>query len=144
LKGLFVNDTKNLSLARLKKLTIEAEDLSEPFNYFLDMSEQPGFSKEHRAIPRTENHQTLALILVTLRNVLSTIVDICIKDWFFFEAPEHNFLHGTCLLQDNLAPIVAFYFSDIQMGLVGYVDKSFKTELFRFSLAEKQLIQHTH
>src|SRR5690348_5160705 len=104
--------TTTLNLNELKKLVAEAKDLSQPFSYFLDITEKTDAVRTHKAIYQPEQHPVISLIIKIVENTLQQTINSTTP--MFLAVPEHNFFHGTCQTVDNIFPITVIYFSDIQ------------------------------
>jgi hypothetical protein len=136
---------RKLDFNQLKKLTIEAEDLGQPFNYFFDMAERPDFLTQQRRIDKPEDHPILKYVLIAVQGIADTIgQDFKIKQGLILEEPEHHFFHGSWLLEYHFPPLGMFYFADIQVGLIARMDENRRAQIFRFSLAEQKSQEQVH
>jgi hypothetical protein len=128
------------AIEKLKRFVVQSRDLSEPLNYFFDLTDADAFSsiKSHRVVKETNLYTELVAVLQVVKNEINERLGKAIKQLtpIFYEIPEQHFFHGTCL-SGELMPIAVIYFSDVKTGVFAVtMGMGAKTDMMRFSLME--------
>jgi hypothetical protein len=135
------------SIARLKRLLIQTESLSELWNYFYDLMDKKILLQGGRAISNPAEHDVLTCVLAVIQQSVSQQLkqQISFLVPMFSETPSENLYQGSCIISGIFIPAAVFYFSDIEMGSFSYAQGE-QCEMFRFSLTKmndpKTLIKH--
>lgn len=135
-------DLKKLST--LKDKMVNAEDFSEPWNYFFDhFGESPAFM----GLGKTTRPGLLEPIVQEVGAQLFG-KDVSVSPLMLMKIPEYDFVHGSCFINGQLAAII--YFKDIDMGLLSVItptaSHSLETSLIRISsyMVEPSKAIHFH
>jgi hypothetical protein len=99
-------------LSTLKEKLIQATDFTPVFEYFMDhFGEDPDFI----ALGERAQHPFLAAVLDRVGKELFG-KPVPLTDLLLVRLPEHQFLHGGCILGGKLANVL--YFEDGSVGLL--------------------------
>lgn len=133
-------------IEQLKRYVLQSEELSEPLNYFFDLTDAGVFSKmkSHQAVKNIDKRLELqALTQIACQELNSRLhKSITQLTPAFFEIPEHHFIHGVCMSAELKMGVNVLFFSDVQTGIFSTVD--LQTEMFRFVLMRQSEIKNLH
>jgi hypothetical protein len=116
----------------LKEKILGAKNFNEPWEYFFDhFSENPAFMNM--------GEKTQSLLL---RSILEEVGErlfrqkVKVTDMMLTEIPQHNFVHGVCLVQGRLASVM--FFKDIKVGMLSILSsaQSHEVSMIRFTSVE--------
>ena len=117
-------------LETLQEKLLDADDFYEVFNYFFDhFGENTEFLTLGEQVERPLIEQVLAQVG---QHLLGASV-VTIEDLLLVHVPEHNFIHGGCIINGRMGNL--FYFEDIQQGLLAVLMSfgSGETQIARFT-----------
>jgi hypothetical protein len=134
-------------IEQLKRYVVQSKDLSEPFNYFFDLTDHTDtFSKikSHRTVKNIHQHTELMAVVQVVQKVTNERLGKTVKQLIpiFHEIPESCFFHGVCLSVDLVMPLTVIYFSDIKTGL--FATAAGTTDMIRFSLMKASDQKENH
>lgn len=125
-------------IERLKRCVVQSKELSEPLDYFFDLTDANVFSKikSHRPIKNINEKTEMLQVIQLIQKVVNERLGKSIKQLtpIFHEIPEHYFIHGVCISVDLIVPLAVIYFSDIKTGIFATVGS--QTDIMRFSLID--------
>ena len=70
-------------------------------------------------------------------------VNVRISSAALFEAPEHHFFHGACMIKGYPLSLPVLYFSSVQTGIFAMTGTG-TTDMFRFVLAKTSDMDNPH
>jgi len=133
-------------IEQLKRYVVQSKDLSEPLNYFFDLTDADAFSKikSHRAVKQINQHNELMAVVQIVQKETNERLGRAIKQLIpvFHEIPEHHFFHGACLSHDLVMPLAVIYFADVKTGIFATAGR--QTDMMRFSLMKQADMKEKH
>jgi hypothetical protein len=116
-------------LATLKDRLIHAENFTQVWEYFLDHF---GQDPEFIALGERTDDPFLEAVLTQVGTELFQR-EVAPTDFLLTRVPEHQFVHGGCILNGRLTNVL--YFEDIHTGLLAVVTSvtPAETKLVRFT-----------
>jgi hypothetical protein len=133
-------------IEQLKQFVLQSRELSEPLNYFFDLTDADAFSKikNHRAVKQINQHTELMAVVKIVQRETNERLGKSIKQFIpiFHEIPEHHFFHGVCLSRDLVMPLAVIYFADVKTGI--FATAGTQTDMMRFTLMKSSDLKEKH
>jgi hypothetical protein len=140
------NEIKMNNIEQLKQFVLQSRELSEPLNYFFDLTDADAFSKikSHQPVKKINQHAELMAVVQVVQQEANNRLGKAIKQLtpVFFEIPEHHFYHGACLSTDLFIPLTVIYFSDVKTGI--FATTGAQTDMMRFTLMKASDLKERH
>ena len=128
-------------LTFLKRQLKESEDFKDTFQYFLKhFAHNSQFLRMGEPIMSIPTK--LAMVLKGVGRRVFRKKRSRLRDEFLLEVQmgDHEFIHGTCSLHGKTVNL--FYFEDIDLGMIGLMNKGKHTKYIRFSSTELNMKAH--
>jgi hypothetical protein len=124
-------------MAHLKTLLVNAENFSEPMNYFFDvLTADPGFVAKGKPLKDKNIEMRFRGIVEILHQRMAPGLEIQPQRPLLLWLKQFEFAHGSFAVANRLG--VAFYFRDLDSGLCALapIDGSTEVVFSRFSVYE--------
>jgi len=125
-------------MAHLKRLLVNAEEFSEPMDYFFDvLSVDPAFLAKGKKLKDKQIESRFHGVLEVLRQRMAPDTEIKPRMMTIAWLKQYGFAHGGFTFANLLG--VTFYFRDLDMGLcaLAVMDGSSMTLFSRFSVYDQ-------
>ena len=113
----------------LKEKILEAEDFSEPWEYFFDhFSDNPAFMNMGKLTQSAVMQSILEGVAEKLFRKKVRVTNVMLA-----EIPEHDFIHGACFIQGQMASVM--FFQDVKVGMLSVLSspQSHEVSMIRFT-----------
>lgn len=125
-------------MAHLKGLLVNAEDFSDPMNYFFDvLTNDPAFGAKGKMLKDKQVESRFRGVLEILHQQMTPGVQVQPRLMALVWLKDFEFAHGAFAVGKLLG--IAFYFRDLDMGLcaLGAMDGSDTVMFSRFSVYDQ-------
>lgn len=135
-----MNQPTNLAskMAHLKGLLVNAENFSEPMDYFFDvLAHDPAFGSKGKTLKDKHIEQRFRGVLEILHQQMAPGVEVQPRMLALVWLKQFEFAHGAFSLANLLG--ITFYFRDLDMGLCALAPMNGSTQVMfsRFSVYDQ-------